>query len=88
MVVRTRLTQDLISTLQEFWRPKIVMLGSASIALLAGHDAASNQLGLPKIGELVGNSGTLFFPWWGWLLILQTLFVYELFEFVRRSCER
>lgn len=29
-------------------------------------------------------SGSLL-PWWGWLLVLQALFVYGLFEYVRRS---
>ena len=72
-----------LSTFRELWKPKIVKVGGAIVAALAGYDAASNQLGFVKIGEVLGMSGTLL-PWWGWLLILQAIFVYALFEYVRR----
>jgi hypothetical protein len=73
-----------LSTLQELWRPKLVKVGSTGVAVVAGYDAASNQFGFFKIGELLGMSGSLL-PWWGWLLILQTIFIYALFEYVRRQ---
>lgn len=59
-----------------------------AIAATAGavpfYDAASNQFGFPKISALWGMSGDLL-PWWGWLLIGQAVFVYALFEYVRRG---
>ena len=73
-----------ISALREVFRPKFVRFGSIALACLFAYDAASNQLALPKISQLWGVSGSLI-PWWGWLLILQTIFVYALFEYVRRN---
>lgn len=70
--------------LREVFRPKLVRYGGGFVAVVAAWDAFFNQFELPKIGSLVGMSGALL-PWWGWLLILQALFVYGLFEYVRRN---
>jgi hypothetical protein len=72
------------SVLAEVLRPKLVRYGGLLMALVAAWDAISNQFSLPKMGRLLGMSGSLL-PWWGWLLILQALFVYGLFEYVRQA---
>lgn len=64
--------------------PNIVKYGATIASCLALYDILSNQFDLPTIGRIVGMSGALM-PWWGWLLILQVIFVYGLFEYVRRT---
>lgn len=71
------------ATLRELFKPTLVKVGGGFITALFVYDAASNQFELPKLGKLMGMSGNLL-PWWGWLLILQAIFVYALFEYVRR----
>lgn len=78
-----KMTHDRLKTLRELYRPKLVRYASLAIAAVAGYDAASNQFGLPTIRTVWGVSGSLL-PWWGWLLALQAVFVYALFDYVRR----
>jgi hypothetical protein len=77
------MSESRLSTIRGLWKPKIVKIGGTLVAALASYDAASNQLGFVKIGEVLGMSGTLL-PWWGWLLAVQAVFAYALFEYVRR----
>jgi hypothetical protein len=70
--------------LRELWRSKVLRWGGGSIVFLSAYDPASNQLGLPTLGAIIGMSGTLL-PWWGWLLVAQALLVVALFEYVRRN---
>lgn len=77
------MAESRFSTLRALWAPTIVKWAVSFVAVVAAYDAFSNQLSLPKLGRLLGMSGTLL-PWWGWLLILQAIFVYALFEYVRR----
>ena len=69
--------------LRALFKPVLVKIGAAVGTGLAIYDSASNQFNLPKLGKLLGMSGSLL-PWWGWLLVLQAVFVYALFEYVRR----
>lgn len=48
------------------------------------YDTLSGQFELPTLRKLVGMSGELL-PWWGWLLLLQAIFVAALFEYVRKN---
>lgn len=80
-----------LSTLQEMLKPTVVRVGGGALLFLGSYDVLCNQLGLPplkdlisKVAPFVGMTGSLM-PWWGWLLILQSLFVYALFEYVRVS---
>jgi hypothetical protein len=71
------------TTLRNLWRPKLVKISALFVAGVAAYDSFSSQFALPKLGRIVGMSGQLL-PWWGWLLTLQAIFVYALFEYVRR----
>ena len=80
-----------IKTLHTILKPRLVKWGGGAITALAAYDVISNQfpsLKLPRLGDVLlrwaGMSGSLL-PWWGWLLVLQALFVYALFEYVRRN---
>lgn len=77
------MAESRISTLRAIWAPRLVKVAFGAVALVAGYDSFSSQFGFPKLGTVLGMSGTLL-PWWGWLLILQAIFVYALFEYVRR----
>jgi len=68
--------------LRDIFRPRIVRVVALLVAGLTIYDPLSNQFGLPKLGTLWGVSGQLL-PWWGWLLILEAVFVYALFEYIR-----
>ncbi len=70
--------------IRDLFRPRLVRVFTLGLGFLAGYDAASNQFEWPKLGKLLGMSGNLL-PWWGWLLILQAIFVFGLFEYVRRN---
>ncbi|XAP77552.1 hypothetical protein ABC955_13340 [Citromicrobium bathyomarinum] len=72
------------TTIREIYRNRVVRFGSYGVAALGAYDVCSNQFGFPKLPKVLGMTGALM-PWWGWLLLLQALFVYGLFEFVRRS---
>jgi hypothetical protein len=76
------MAQGRASTLQEVLKPRIVRLAGGTVVGLGFYDVLCNQLGLPPLKTLVGMSGAIM-PWWGWLLILQSVFVYALFEYVR-----
>lgn len=65
------------------WAPKIVRYGALAVGAVAAYDSFSSQFSFPKLGTVAGVSGSLL-PWWGWVLILQAIFVYALFEYVRR----
>lgn len=69
--------------LRDLFRPRLVKVGAGLTSGLFIYDALSNQFDLTKLGKLLGMSGNLL-PWWGWLLILQAILVYALFEYVRR----
>lgn len=72
-----------LSTLREIAKPWWVT-ASAALAALAGiWQFGCDQLGWPKLPEAWAMTGA-YVPWWGWLLILQAIFVAALFEYVRR----
>lgn len=73
-----------IKTISAFLGPWYVKVAAAIPAFLGTYDIFCNQFGAPKVPELWGMTGSLL-PWWGWLLILQAVFVYALFEYVRRN---
>lgn len=73
-----------INTFLAIVRPPLVRVVLGLWAGLAGYDVLSSQFELPTIRAVWGMSGNLL-PWLGWLLILQAIFVYALFEYVRRS---
>ena len=72
-----------LSTLRALWAPTVVKAAVLLVGAVAAYDSFSSQFGWPTLGTLLGISGSLL-PWWGWLLILQAIFVYALFEYVRR----
>lgn len=65
-------------------KPPLVRVLLLFWLIFTGYDVISGQLELPTVRKLWGMSGSLL-PWWGWLLILQAIFVYALFEYVRRN---
>jgi hypothetical protein len=73
-----------LSFIYELTRPKIVRIVLALWAFSATYDGVANQYGLHKIPALWGMTESLL-PWWGWLLVAQAVFVYALFEYVRRN---
>lgn len=77
------MTETRTNVLRALWAPKLVRVSALLVAGVAAYDSFSSQFGLPTLGSILGMSGSLL-PWWGWLLILQTIFVYALFEYVRR----
>lgn len=66
--------------LQPWW----VKTATGAVGAVASYDATANQFGWPKIPKVWGMTGSLL-PWWGWLLVLQTVLVLALFEYVRRT---
>jgi len=89
------MAQKRFQTLRAVLAPRAVKTGVISFALLGAYDVLSSQFELPTLGALVGwgapalqerfaMTGALL-PWWGWLLIIQAIFVYGLFEYVRRN---
>jgi hypothetical protein len=68
---------------KELLAPKLVRWGLALLAVIGGYDTVASQAELPTLRDILGMSGALL-PWWGWLLILQAILVYALFEYVRR----
>lgn len=78
-----------LSTLREVLKPAIIRWGGSALVALGFYDVLCNQAGLPPLKNLAnrvlpwwGMTGALM-PWWGWLLVLQALFVYALFEYMR-----
>jgi hypothetical protein len=69
--------------LRDLFKPLAVRIGASSAGIIGAYDAISNQFILPKLGKIIGMSGTLL-PWWGWLLVLEAILVFALFEYVRR----
>jgi hypothetical protein len=77
------MAQSRARTLVALLKPKVVRIGLVLFSVLAAYDTLANQLELPTARRWWGISGSLL-PWWGWLLILQGIFVYALFDYVRR----
>lgn len=78
-----RETLNPIRQIMETWRARLfVGLPIAASAYQFGCD----QFGWPTIPVLWGQTGAAM-PWWGWLFLAQTGFVYALYEYVRRSIE-
>lgn len=81
-----------LETLRAIFKPWYIKVASALafiFAVIEGYDALTNQFSrLPKMEAVsmswFGNAVS-FLPWWGWLLVLQMVFVYALFEYVRRN---
>lgn len=73
-----------VSVLLDVIRPWFVRILLSLWGVTAGYDGVSNQFGLQKIPKVWGMTGSLL-PWWGWLLVLQAIFVFALFEYVRRN---
>jgi hypothetical protein len=80
------MAESRVSTLRAILQPKLVRILGGGALCLGAYDAASSQFDLPKLSSVWGMSGSLL-PWWGWFLILQSVFVYALFEYVRRPRE-
>ncbi|GGC24404.1 hypothetical protein GCM10011371_10060 [Novosphingobium marinum] len=78
---------DRFSFWKTLWRQRGVALLTYSFGGLGVYDAASSQFELPKLGGFVpwvsNNMSGMLLPWWGWLLILQGVAYYALFEYVR-----
>lgn len=72
-----------LGTLYAISKPPIVRFLFLFWFLFTGYDTVSGQLEWPIVRKLWGVSGSLL-PWWGWLLILQAIFVYALFEYMRK----
>lgn len=71
--------------LHEIFRPwyvKALAIMAAVPTGLGAYDACCNQFGWPKLPKVWAVTLALV-PWWSWLLILQAVFVYALFEYVR-----
>lgn len=71
-------------TLRSVLAPKFVSYGGLFIVFVGAYDSLSNQLGLPTLRKVFGMTNAALMPWRGWLLVLQGIFVYGLFEYVRR----
>ena len=75
-----------VSTLHEIFKPwyiKVLAAGAAVPTALQLYDVGCNQFGWPKLPNL-WNMTRATIPWWVWLLFAQAVFVYALFEYVRR----
>jgi hypothetical protein len=81
------MAESRLTTIYEFTKPPLVRVALAGLAAVSGYDALSSQLDLPTIRKIWGVSGSLL-PWWGWLLILQAVLGYALFEYVRLYVSR
>ena len=72
-----------LSLFRDLLAPRFVKILLGLVGSLGTYDAASSQFDWPKLPKVWGMSGGLL-PWWGWLLVLQAIFVYALFEYVRK----
>ena len=78
------------SVLQGIFRPWYIKVGSAialAFAIVGAYSGVQSQFpaSLPLLETLIVMTNLAVLPWWGWLLVLQTLFVYALFEYIRIS---
>lgn|GEM_PF-5181626 len=73
-----------LSTLGALLKPTLVRVWLVLFGSLATYDTLASQLELRTIRAWWGMSGSLM-PWWGWLLVLQAILFYALFEYVRRQ---
>ncbi len=71
-------------TLRAVFRPLTVKIVTGITTAVGAYDTFANQLEFPTLRRLFGMSGALM-PWWGWLLVLQAIFVAALFEYIRRN---
>jgi hypothetical protein len=62
------------------WKARAVVFSTTGAA---AYQFGCDQFGLPTLPKLWGVTGAGL-PWWGWLVIAQSGFVYALFEYVRR----
>ncbi len=63
------------------WKARLFV----GVPICAGiYQFGCDQLDWPKLPVLWGMTGA-HLPWWGWLLIAQTGFVFALFEYIRRA---
>ncbi|HTU10455.1 MAG TPA: hypothetical protein VMG08_06095 [Allosphingosinicella sp.] len=79
------MTEKRLTFLEALFAPKVVKLGALAWLLFASYDTLCSQFNLPTIGTLVGKVNGSLLPWWGWLLVLQAILFYALFEYVRRN---
>lgn len=73
-----------VATLKDIFRPWWVRWCAGPVAAIGVYDTIAGQAELPTLRKLFGMSSNLL-PWWGWLLLLQAIFVAALFEYVRRN---
>jgi hypothetical protein len=76
------------SVLRDIFKPWYVKVGSAvagACALVGGYSGLQSQFPdhLPLLQAVVVMTHITVLPWWGWLLVLQAVFTYGLFEYVR-----
>ena len=77
-------------TLRALFRPWYVKVGSALATAAAGigiYASVQDQFPdkLPKLQDVVNMSHALILPWWGWLLVLQAVLGFGLYDYVRRN---
>jgi hypothetical protein len=81
------MAESRISAFHAIFKPWYVKAGSGVALLLAavnGYAGVEDQFpSLPKLQDVVTMTHVGILPWWGWLLVLQSVFVYALFEYVR-----
>lgn len=70
--------------IKEFFKPLWVKIVVPVVGGVAAYDGISSQFNTPKLGSLLGASGSLL-PWWGWLIAFQSIMIVGLFEYVRRN---
>jgi|SRR4051812_5609217 hypothetical protein len=78
------MAEGAVKTLKEVLHPWAIRIALGLFSAIGVYDTVSNRFDLPKLGHLLGMSGSLL-PWWGWLLVLQFVFVIALFEYIRRN---
>lgn len=77
-----------IRTLFRSWWVRAAALLATILAFVNGYAGVQDQFPrLPKLQDVISVPHLGFLPWWGWFLVwlfvLQTVFVYALFEYVR-----
>lgn len=77
-------------TLRAIFRPWYIKVGSvlATLGATVGiYASLQDQFPdrLPKLQDMVTMAHVLILPWWGWLLVLQAVLGYGLYDYVRRT---
>ena len=80
----------LLRSIFKSWWIGLAAAGAILLAFINGYAGVQDQFGwLPKLQDVVAVPHLGFLPWWGWLfvwlLVLVSIFVYALFEYVRRN---